>query len=160
MGERRQVVAVMGRAGAAGRRKLAARDGQMAVELAVVLPVVLVIAVSAVNACAFFSECARFDRIGRNAVRVVAASPAYEQDAGASADQVRAAIEEQMGAACSDYRVTAEQSDGYLRFTMTMSYEPTLFGMGLRQSIFGVDLPKLSHSAALAVDRYKPGMLF
>lgn len=148
-----------GRAARRLQRTLAGREGQMAVELAVVMPVVLAIAVIAVNACTFFSECAQFDRVGRNAVRVVAASPAHEQDAGASADRVRAAIESQMGAACSDCRVTVEQSGGYLSFTMTMSYAPTLFGMGLRESIFGVELPKLSHTATMTVDAYKPGML-
>lgn len=149
--------------GALARRaqeKLCDARGQMAVELAVVLPVVIAIAVIAVNACTFFAECAEFDRVGRNAVRVVAASPAYGQSTGDAADRVRAAIESQMGSVCSDCQVSAEQTGECVTFTMTMHYAPTLFGMGLRQSVFGVSLPTLTHTTTLAVSIYKPGMLF
>lgn len=135
------------------------RSGQMTVELAVVFPVVLVIAVIAVNACTFFSECAEFDRASRNAVRVVATSPAYEQTTAESIDRVRSAIESQMGSVCSDCSVSAEQKEGYVRYVMKMEYSPTLFGMGLRQSVLGVGLPKLQHECALVVNPYKPGML-
>ena len=68
--------------------------GQMTVELLVVLPVVLIVAVVAVNALTFFGDCAAFDRVARNAVRLCAASPAYGQDAGRGAEEVRAVIEE------------------------------------------------------------------
>ena len=64
--------------------------GQMTVELLVVLPVVLIVAVVAVNALTFFGDCAAFDRVARNAVRLCAASPAYGQDAGRGAEEVRA----------------------------------------------------------------------
>lgn len=43
--------------------------GQMTVEFAVALPVVVVIAVIAVNALAFFSDCAAFDNLFRDAMR-------------------------------------------------------------------------------------------
>lgn len=44
-----------------------ARDerGQMTVELAVMIPVLVAIAVIAMNAMLFFSECAAFDRLAR-----------------------------------------------------------------------------------------------
>ena len=45
--------------------------GQMTVELLVVLPVVLIVAVVAVNALTFFGDCAAFDRVARNAVRQI-----------------------------------------------------------------------------------------
>lgn len=47
--------------------------GQMTVELAVVFPALLAVAVIAVNALLFFSECAAFDRVAREAVRLHAA---------------------------------------------------------------------------------------
>ena len=39
--------------------------GQMTVELAVMIPVLVAIAVIAMNAMLFFSECAAFDRLAR-----------------------------------------------------------------------------------------------
>ena len=50
--------------GASGSR------GHMTIELVVVLPVVLALAVVAVNALQFFGDCAAFDREARNAIRV------------------------------------------------------------------------------------------
>ena len=44
--------------------------GQMTVELAAAFPVLIIVAVIAVNALAFFSECAAFDNVFRDAVRV------------------------------------------------------------------------------------------
>ena len=51
-------------------RKLADRSGQMTVELCAVLPVVIVIAAILVNVMTFFGECAEFDRVARNSVRL------------------------------------------------------------------------------------------
>ena len=50
--------------------------GQMTVQLAVAMPVLIIVAVIAVNALAFFAECAVFDRVAHEAVRVHAAAPA------------------------------------------------------------------------------------
>ena len=44
-------------------------------ELVAVLPVAIVVAAITVNALVFFGDCAAFDRIARNAVRVYATSP-------------------------------------------------------------------------------------
>ena len=58
--------------------------GQMTVELAVAMPVLIVVAVIAANALTFFAECAVFDRVAHEAVRVHAAAPAYGQGPGQS----------------------------------------------------------------------------
>ena len=124
--------------------------GQMTVELAVVFPVLLAVAVIAVNALLFFSECAAFDRVAREAVRVHAASPAYGQGLEQSCAQV----------AQTGTRVAVEgTADGHARFTATIEFSPTLFGLGLKSSVFGVALPRLEHAVSLTVDPYKPGML-
>ena len=34
----------------------------------------------------------------------------------------------------------------------------TLFGLGLRSEVFGVELPGLSHTVDFTVDQYKPGV--
>lgn len=165
-------MAVRGPAGAArgrgrlrGSRRLAGalRDegGQMTIELLVVLPVILIVAVIAVNALTFFGDCAAFDRVARNAVRICAASPGYGQDVGQSAAQVETMVGEAL--ARDNLEVSAEASGGALgqvTFTVRLSYAPTLFGLGLRDEVLGVALPRLEHRVALTVDPYKPGMLF
>lgn len=135
--------------------------GQMTVELLVVLPVVLIVAVVAVNALTFFGDCAAFDRVARNAVRLCAASPAYGQDAGRGAEEIRAVIEEAL--VRDNLAVGVEVSGGVLghvTYTATLAYAPTLFGLGLRDEVLGVRLPRLEHRVSLTVDPYKPGMLF
>lgn len=145
----------------AWRRSLGDEGGQMTVELLVALPAALIVVLIAVNALTFFGDCAAFDRVARNAVRLCAASPAYGQDVGQSAEAVRAMVEEAL--ARDNLTVGAEASGGALgqvTFTVTLCYAPTLFGLGLRDEVLGVRLPRLEHQASLTVDPYKPGMLF
>ena len=52
-------------------------QGQMTMELMAVLPVAILIAIIAVNVLVFFGDCASFDRVARNAIRVYATSPSY-----------------------------------------------------------------------------------
>ena len=134
--------------------------GQMTVELAVVFPALLAVAVIAVNALLFFSECAAFDRVAREAVRVHAASPAYGQGLEQSCAQGAQTVEQAFDRPCLGTRVAVEgTADGHARFTATIEFSPTLFGLGLKSSVFGVALPRLEHAVSLTVDPYKPGML-
>lgn len=136
-------------------KRLEGEGGQMTVELCIVFPVVIVIAVMAVNALLFFSDCAAFDRIGRNVVRVLAASPSTEDDASILAAKIASAVAAETG--MEDVACTPSVADGSIVcFTLTCSFEPTLFGMGIRSSIWGVPLPKLEHSCALSVDVHSP----
>ncbi len=142
------------------RALLRSERGQMTVELAVVLPAVIVVAVIAVNALAFFSTCAEFDRVGRNAVRLCATSPAYGQDADQSAALVESMVEEAVN--LENVKVSVEVSrdwQGHAAFVLKMRYRPTLFGLGLRDEVLGVALPALEHENRFVVDTYKPGML-
>lgn len=134
--------------------------GQATVELAVALPVVIIVAVIAVNAMLFFSECAAFDRIARDAVRSQATSPAYGQDVEQSAALIEASIGESFDEPYLASRVVASNGGaGHTTFTATLEFSPTLFGMGLKSQVFGVRLPHLEHSVSLTVDTYKPGVL-
>lgn len=133
----------------------------MTVELLVVLPVALIVAVVAVNALTFFGDCAAFDRVARNAVRICATSPAHGQDVGRGASEICAVVEETMGRGNLEVKVEASGDVlGQVTFTATLRYAPTLFGLGLRDEVLGVRLPRLEHRTALTVDPYKPGMLF
>ena len=134
--------------------------GQMTVELAVTFPALLIVAVVAVNALTFFSECAAFDNAFREAVRVYATSPAYGQDLSDSKGLVEDALEAAFEEENLAVSVAVESvSGGYAVFSGTLSFSPTLFGMGLIDSVLGVELPRLSHTVSLTVDVYKPGVL-
>ncbi len=167
----------------------------MTVELAVVLPVVIVVAVIVVNAMTFFAECAEFDRVGRNAVRMCATSPSGSVELSQIAAEVESAVEESMALDADEVEVLARQVDsghaafelvlrfrpglfgksmaldadevevlarqvdsGHAAFELVLRFRPGLFGMGLRDEVFGVQLPALTHTVELTVDRYKPGM--
>lgn len=134
--------------------------GQATVELAVALPVLIVVAAIAVNALLFFGECASFDRVFRGAVRVHATSPAYGQTASDCRALVAGTLENAFPE--DNLEVSVEVSDGGLghaRYSGTISFAPTLFGLGLKDEVFGVALPRLEHTATLVVDAYKPGVV-
>lgn len=143
------------------RAKAACDRGQMTVELCVVFPVIIVIAVIATNAMLFFGNCAEFDRVGRNAVRTFAAVPAHGTDGGGAQAQVQSALEGELDAENLDVAVASSRDfRGYEEYVMTLRFHPTLFGLGLKQEVFGVALPALTHEARIVVNPYKPGMLF
>ena len=133
----------------------------MTIELMAVIPVAVAIAVIAVNALVFFGDCASFDRIARNAIRVYATSPTYGMQAGQSQASVANAIREELTSAFEVVDVSHEDVGGGLtRYVATLDYAPTLFGMGMRDSALGVQLPHLKHSTSLVVDTYKAGVFF
>lgn len=134
-------------------------SGQMTVELAVAFPVLIIVAVIAVNALTFFVECATFDRIAHEAVRVHATSPAY----GQGPDQACALIEQEIRSCVdeSNLNVSVSRSNtgfDFDRYSATLEFSPTLFGMGLHSEVFGIALPKLTHTTSYVVDTYKPGV--
>ncbi len=134
-------------------------DAQMTVELAVVFPVLLLIAVIATNALLFFSECAAFDNAFREAVRISATSPAYGQTVEDSSLMIERKLQDSFNKDFQSVTVLVEGvSLGHSRFTGTLRCNPTLFGIGLKSSFFGVALPSVSHSVSLTVDGYKPGV--
>lgn len=136
------------------------RCGQMTVEFAVAFPVFLIAAVICVNALLFFADCASFDRLFRDAVRVHAASPSYGQTLEDSRVLVLGTLEESVQRDNLSIDVAVEsQSGGHAKFTATERFAPTLFGLGLKSSVFGVALPQIEHSASMTIDCYKPGVL-
>lgn len=144
-----------------GRRSQWAERGQATVELAVVFPVALVVAVIAVNALMFFGTCASFDRVARQTICAYAAAPSAGQDVGTVAQCVEDELGRYAGVAAEDVHVSAEaSSSGLTRFVARVEYAPTLFGMRMRGAVFGVPLPALVHEVSLTVDMYRPGILF
>lgn len=135
--------------------------GQATVELAVVLPIVIVVAVIVVNALTFLGSCATFDRVARQAVCAWGAAPEAGQSSQEVAALVKEEVERAVGAPHVTVAVRAEGAGaGLVRYTARMEYLPTLFGLGLRREIFGVALPPLVHEVSMTVEAYRPGVLF
>jgi len=135
-------------------------SGQMTVEFAVVFPVLIIVAVIAVNALLFLSECATFDRIARDAIRIHGTSPAYGQSKEQSIAQIDQTIKAHLdkGYLSSAVSVSGDVL-GHTTYTAELIFSPNLFGMGLRSSVFGIALPQFHHRVAMTVDTYKPGVL-
>ncbi len=134
-------------------------SGQATVELAVLLPVVLVVALVSCNMMLYLSECARFDRLARNAIRICATSPSYGEDAGACAAAAEALLAEQMNSERVVCSVSVSYESGLERYVAKMDYRPTLFGGNFRGEVFGVTLSPLSHEVGLVVDPYDAGVI-
>ncbi|MDR1015848.1 MAG: hypothetical protein LBL67_00015 [Coriobacteriales bacterium] len=147
------------------------QHGQMAVELAVCIPVMISLALVAFELITYLGLCARFDRVVAEAVRVQAASPAASAyTASARRGAVQTAIVEAMEGAVAQARlridtqlVQAKDNPACAAvfganetYRATLSYQPWLFG----QTIFGSDFGRLEHSAQNTVQPYRPGVLF
>ena len=134
--------------------------GQSTVEIAIAFPVVLIVAVIAINALLFLSECAQFDRVARQSIRAFATAPAYGETNAQISGSIQSALEQALDQPNLSVRVAASGSSlGFTTYTATLEFAPTLFGLGLRSEVFGVPLPKLRHSVGLTVDTYRPGVL-
>lgn len=135
-------------------------SGQMTVEFVIAFPVMFLIGIIAINALLLFSECAAFDRIAKEAVRIHASSPAY----GQTLEQSCEAIEQEIAGHFEKEYLNSSLSfsqdiSGHVQFIATLRFSPTLFGMGLRSEVLGVALPQLKHSTSIVIDSYRPGVL-
>ena len=157
---------------ASRQRRFRGDAGQMAVELAVLIPVVVVVAAIALNALSFMGLCARFDRVAAEAVRAEGTSPGYGCYSRASCESaVEAAIEESLGdVPCATVEVssteigavTGHDRDGvgllysfiptHRRYSCTLSYTPWFLGSG----VFGVAFGPVTHTCEYVVDPFEP----
>ncbi|MDO5329395.1 MAG: hypothetical protein Q4E88_04810 [Coriobacteriia bacterium] len=136
------------------------QTGQATVELAVLFPIVIIIAVIAVNALLFFGHCASFDRTFRQVVSTVASSPAAGQSTVNTKALIENALHENFQNNNLEFEVAVGEVSGHFKnFDGTIKMYPTLFGLGLKKEIFGVSLPTLNHKCQMAVDVYKPGVI-
>lgn len=134
--------------------------GQMTVEFVIAFPVMLSVAAIAINVVLFLSECAAFDRLAPEAVRVHASARAYGEDAA----QARVAIQEELTQRFSrDYLSfdveSYDEFGGLQTYVLTLEFEPTLFGINLKSKIFGVELPRITHQSIMTINPYRPGVL-
>ena len=160
------------RLGRAAARIAKGRSGQMSVELAVVLPVTIAVALAVVNLARFVEACSLFDRVALDAIVAHGVSPAGEQSQFSATSQVQACID---GAFSESDRVRVEVDaeevgrlggertvfslgPGLIRYrcTLRMVVWPSAF------SAAGVELGaplELVHVRTFTVDRYRSGVV-
>lgn len=143
------------------RRIIFNDEGQATVELAIMFPVVLIIAVIAVNALTFFSECSSFDRAFKQVTTCIGPNPGYGKNIGNTKSIIESELQNRFDEDFLDFEVSVENvSGGFQEFRAVLKMYPTLFGMGLRSEIFGVPLPSLNHEQKMVIEVYKPGVIF
>lgn len=147
------------------RGLLANESGQMAVELAVALPVLLLALVIVLDVMSFMGECARFDHLAAQAVLAQGTSPgADDYDIGQRAARVQAQIAESFAGGGSVVSVEAHKKGGVAfwetyEFTCRMEMAPWPFAHGSLE-VLGAHVPMaLAHERSLAVEPYTPGRL-
>jgi hypothetical protein len=144
----------------------------MAVEMAVVMPVLLAVVGIAVNLMVYLGDCARFDRVAAEAVRTQAASPGYGRYGIVScAQSVEECIEQSfLGSDYLSFSVAASENSllganpgGGVGFSLlpsqetyvcTMNYRPWGFG----DSFFGIQFSGIPHTRTYVIDPYRPGV--
>lgn len=151
--------------------KVTGESGQMAVELAVLMPVVIVVALAAYNLVRYVNLCAVFDRIAPDVVVSQGTSPSRSQGDVAAVTEVERCLSEAMRkhGPCA-IEVCAERvGDGssgmplrwghsFTRFTCTMRFHPwpasfVLAGVPYESPVV------LVHARSLVVDRYGSGVV-
>lgn len=160
--------------GRANHRCSLAREerAQATVEMAVVVPVLLVLALIAYNIMLFVAATARFDRIAPDIVAAHAVSPSGESN-GSTDDSV-GVIESQIEGAMAGYDVEIEvtcteggASSGDDLLTLIGGLRTYRCSMRMRPwpsslSIAGVDLGApvaLAHHRDVTVDPWRPGVV-
>ncbi|MCH3967798.1 MAG: hypothetical protein PHR15_03835 [Atopobiaceae bacterium] len=151
-------------------------DGQMTVELAALVPVVIVVAVIVLNLARFTELCARFDRVSLDVVVSQGTAPAGGQDALSGVDAVRSALEGAvvrgdlpLGGSCEVEVSSTEASAGaggavfslaprLERYTCTLVYHPWPSAFAVAGVSAGVPI-SLTHERTFVIDRYRTGVV-
>ncbi len=136
-------------------------EGQATIELAVMFPVILIIAIIAVNVILFFNYCAEFDRVFKQSVSMLCVAPS----SGRSTSNLVSSLKTDLNSNFDDNNIEVDVSvtsmnSGLYKFSGILKMKPTLFGLGLKSEIFGVPLKTIDHTQNLVVDTYKPGVIF
>lgn len=147
---------------------VAEERGQGVVELAALVPVMVVVALIVINLARFLELSARFDRVAPDVALSHGVAPAGEQAAEAACDEVREAIAGAMGASDAEVEVEAERLDpaeegalalvpGRVRFVCRMRYRPRPQGFALAGVSLGSPVA-LEHERAVVVDAGSVGL--
>lgn len=146
------------------------RGGQMTVELAVLTPVVIVVALVVLNLMWFVDACAAFDQAALDAVVTHGVAPSGEQSQRGAVEEVRVALSEALGREGCGVEVRAEPvgeglgesafaiSPLLTRYVCTLTYHPWPRLVRMPGVTYEAPLA-LRHERELVVDRYRPGVV-
>lgn len=150
---------------------LGTRGAQMTVELAVTIPVVIVVTLVVLNLAGFVEACAAFDQAARDAVLAHGVAPTGEQVESVAAAEVRSALEGLLGregrcevevrlepASESPSAGSLVMSPLLTRFVCTLRYRPWPRLLRLPGVTYEAPLV-LTYECELVVDRYRPGVV-
>lgn len=149
---------------------LAEERGQMAVEIAVLLPVIIVVALVVVNVLHYAELCARFDRLANDAVLIQGVSPAGTSTAARNSAAVQQQLEEAMDAPSCEVEVTAEDlslseggalvnlAAGTTRYTCALVFHPWPTRVSIAGASFSAGA-SLRHERSLVVDCYRNAII-
>ena len=142
-------------------KKIKSNKGQMVVELAVVFPILIIVACVMVNALGFATECARFDRVSRNIVRTEATTPAIDENNSSALARVVQTLE---GHFAYDNELTTakiiSERGSNVTIECELRWSPTLFGVSFKDEVFGMKMFELSHRNTLVIDPTRAGDVF
>lgn len=143
----------------------------MVVEMAVMMPVAIVVALVAYNLLCFVEACAAFDQAALDAIVSQGVSPSGEQTQAAAVGAVRSALSDALGReGTCEVEVRAEQVSGegssasfaisplLTRYVCTLVYHPWPRLVSLPGITFEAPVA-LRHERELVVDRYRPGVV-
>lgn len=145
--------------------------GQATVELAALMPVVIVVALTTYNLARYVALCATFDRVSYDAVIAQGVAPSGTQTSIVAAGEVGRCIESALDTptTCS-VEVSAERvgmsgetrglflSPLLTRFRCTLVFRPWPSTFTIAGVAYDTPLA-LRHERALVVDRYRPGVV-
>ena len=141
--------------------KLKKSDGQMTVELAIVFPVLIIVACVMVNALGYAGECASFDRWVRNTVIAKASAPELDKSTDDILSEINVAMDAGTVYSNEDSSATyVSVSDSEIIVECELVWHPTLFGMDVKTEVFGMKLFELTHKCQIKVDPARSGDVF
>lgn len=146
-------------------------EGQMTVELAVLIPPAIVLAIVLYNLMGFIDSCAAFDRLSLDAVVAHGVAPGGTQTSEVATGEVEQAIRLALGreGSCEVQVEAAPLSDTgqagemlisplLTRYTCTLLYKP--WPRSIRMPGITVEVPlALKHERTLVVDKFRPGVV-
>lgn len=146
-------------------------EGQMTVELAVLLPVAIVVALIVFNLCRFLELCAVFDRASLDAINAYGVSGEGELSVRACEEEIRSHLGAAMGnedVCMIDVRAENVSGEGssavfvisplLTRYTCELRYRPWPSTLSIAGISGGVPW-SLRHERSLVVDRFRPGVV-
>jgi hypothetical protein len=153
--------------------KVLNKSGTASLELAVLIPIILSVAVISINLLVFMGDCAKFDRISAEAVRVYGISPGYgEYGSDSCSKKIRLAIKEAFGGV-DRIQIEVKNSDSKGEFSNggnvgTFSFNPLHREYSckmiskpwlLPDGLFGIRFSGPVHEKSFVVSPFKAGGL-